>query len=109
MPYVTPGVAAMAVAAARGCDVAMPRVNGRAEPVCAAYRRSALPAVTAALDAGRLAASDLANHLYVTWLEGLHPELFRSLNTPAVFALFLYAFQSLRYVPPRLDPHHLHS
>src|SRR5712691_8194392 len=54
MPYVTPDFTEMAVAAARGCDAAMPRVEGRAEPVCAASRRSALPAVTAALDAGRL-------------------------------------------------------
>src|SRR6266851_2610473 len=90
MPYVTP------VVAARGCDAAMPRVNGRAEPVCAAYRRSALPAVTAALDAGRLAASDLANHLDVTWLAGLDPELFRSLNTPEDFERFHDAFPSQR-------------
>jgi len=96
MPYVTPEVAEMAVAAARGCDAAMPRVNGRAEPVCAAYRRSALPAVTAALDAGRLAAADLANHLDVTWLEGLDPELFRSLNTPEDFERFHDAFPAQR-------------
>jgi molybdopterin-guanine dinucleotide biosynthesis protein A len=96
MPYVTPNVAEMAVAAARGCDAAMPRVNGRAEPVCAAYRRSALPAVTAALDAGRLAAADLAAHLDVTWLEGLDPELFRSLNTPADFERFHDAFPAQR-------------
>ncbi len=96
MPYVTPEVAEMAVAAARGCDAAMPRVNGRAEPVCSAYRRSALPAVTAALDAGRLAAADLANHLDVTWLEGLDPELFRSLNTPEDFERFHDAFPAQR-------------
>ena len=81
MPYVPRGVAERAVAAARGCDAAMPRVGGRPEPVCAAYRRSSLPAITAALDAGRLKAADLADHLDVTWLEGLDPDLFRSLNT----------------------------
>jgi molybdopterin-guanine dinucleotide biosynthesis protein A len=96
MPYVTPEVAEMAVAAARGCDVAMPRVEGRAEPVCAAYRRSALPAVTAALDAGRLAAADLVAHLDVTWLEGLDPDLFRSLNTPEDFERFNDAFPAQR-------------
>src|SRR5713101_4183122 len=96
MPYVTPDVAEMAVAAARGCDAAMPRVEGRAEPVCAAYRRSALPAVTAALDAGRLAAADLAAQLDVTWLEGLDPELFRSLNTPEDFERFHDAFPAQR-------------
>jgi molybdopterin-guanine dinucleotide biosynthesis protein A len=96
MPYVTPEVAEMAVAAARGCDAAMPRVDGRAEPVCAAYRRSALPAVTAALDAGRLKAADLAAQLDVTWLEGLDPALFRSLNTPEDFERFHDAFPAQR-------------
>jgi molybdopterin-guanine dinucleotide biosynthesis protein A len=96
MPYVTPELAEMAVSAARGCDAAIPRVEGRAEPVCAAYRRSALPAVTAALDAGRFGATDLANQLDVTWLEGLDPELFRSLNTPEDFERFHDAFPAQR-------------
>src|SRR5216684_1476140 len=60
MPYVTPEVAEMAVAA------------------------------------GRLAASDLANHLDVTWLEGLDPDLFRSLNTPEDFERFHDAFPARR-------------
>lgn len=81
MPYVTRDIAQVAVAAARGCDAAMPRFGVRAEPVCAAYRRSSLPAITAALDSGRLRAADICDHLDVTWLEGLDPDLFRSLNT----------------------------
>ncbi len=81
MPYVTRDVAEMAVAAARRCDAAIPRFGSRVEPVCAAYRRSSLAVVKAALDGGRLKASDLAGQLDVTWLEGLDPDLFRSLNT----------------------------
>jgi len=96
MPYVTRAVAEMAVAAARGCDAAMPRVGGRPEPVCAAYRRSSLPAVTAALDAGRLKASDLCDQLDVTWLEGLDPDLFRSLNTLDDYGRFHDAFPAQR-------------
>jgi len=96
MPYVTRAVAEMAVAAARGCDAAMPRVGGRPEPVCAAYRRSSLPAVTAALDAGRLKASDLCDQLDVTWLEGLDPDLFRSLNTLDDYERFHDAFPAQR-------------
>jgi molybdopterin-guanine dinucleotide biosynthesis protein A len=88
MPYVTREVAEMAVAAARRCDAAMPRVGGRPEPVCAAYRRSALPAVTAALESGRLKAADVADGLDVTWLEGLDPDLFRSLNTREEYQRF---------------------
>lgn len=96
MPYVTLDVAEIAVAAARGCDAAMPRVGDRPEPVCAAYRRSALPALTAALDAGRLKASDVVEGLDVTWLEGLDPDLFRSLNTPEDYVRFNDAFPTQR-------------
>ena len=96
MPYVTREFAEMAVAAARGCDAAMPRLDGRPEPVCAAYRRSSLAAVTAALDAGRLKAADVADRLDVTWLEGLPPDLFRSLNSAEDYGRFHDAFSTQR-------------
>jgi molybdopterin-guanine dinucleotide biosynthesis protein A len=82
MPYVTQEVAQLAVAAARSCDAAIPRIDGRAEPVCGAYRRSALPFITGAVNTGRFKAAELVAELDVTWLEGLDPQLFRSLNTP---------------------------
>ena len=82
MPYVTQEVANMAIAAARRCDAALPRIDGRPEPLCGAYRRTALPFITGALNIGRLKAADVASELDVTWLEGLDPQLFRSLNTP---------------------------
>ena len=96
MPYVTRSVAEMAVAAARGCDAAMPRIDGRAEPVCAAYRRSALPVITAALDSGQRRAADIAARLDVTWLEGLDSEIFRSLNTLEDYKRFHDAFAAQR-------------
>ena len=96
MPYVTIDLAQLAVAAARRCDAAIPRIDGRAEPVCGAYRRTALPAISAALDSGLLRAADLAESLDVTWLEGLEPEQFRSLNTPADLARFNAEFPSQR-------------
>src|SRR3981081_1482367 len=82
MPYVTQEVAQLAVAAARACDAAIPRIDGRPEPVCGAYRRSSLPFITGAINMGRLKVADIAAELDVTWLESLDPELFRSLNTP---------------------------
>lgn len=88
MPYVTQELAEMAVAASSGCDAAMPRLDGRPEPACAAYRKSALPAITRALDAGRYRAADLAENLDVTWLEDLDPDLFRSLNAPEDYERF---------------------
>jgi molybdopterin-guanine dinucleotide biosynthesis protein A len=88
MPYVTREVAAMTVAAARTCDAAVPRIDGRAEPVCAAYRRSALPVITAALDAGNRRAADVLAGMEVTWLEDIPPEVVRSINTPDEYLRF---------------------
>ena len=96
MPYVTRALAEIAVAAVHGCDAAIPRIGGRPEPVCAAYRRSALPAITAALDGGRYKAADLVDQLDVTWLEGLDAQLFRSLNTPADYERFRDGLASQR-------------
>ncbi len=96
MPYVTQEVAQMAVTAARRCDAAIPRIDGRPEPVCGAYRRSALPFITGAVNTGRLKASDLSAELDVTWLEHLDPDLFRSLNTPQDLERFHAEFASQR-------------
>jgi molybdopterin-guanine dinucleotide biosynthesis protein A len=96
MPYVTREIAEIAVTAARTCDAAIPRVDGRPEPVCAAYRRTVLPAITAALNAGQLKAADVTEQLDVTWLEDLAPDQLRSLNTPADVERFHAAFLSQR-------------
>jgi molybdopterin-guanine dinucleotide biosynthesis protein A len=96
MPYVTQDVAQMASAAARRSDAAIPRFDGRPEPVCGAYGRSALPAITEALNAGRLKTADAIADLDVTWLEGLDPDLFRSLNTPEDLERFHAEFASQR-------------
>jgi molybdopterin-guanine dinucleotide biosynthesis protein A len=96
MPYVTQDVAQMATAAARRSDAAIPRVDGRPEPVCGAYGRSALPAITEALNAGRLKTADAISDLDVTWLEGLDADLFRSLNTPDDLERFNAEFASQR-------------
>jgi molybdenum cofactor guanylyltransferase len=93
MPYVTQEVANIAIAAARRCDAALPLIGGRPEPVCGAYRRSALPFITGALNTGRLKAADIARDLDVTWLEGLDPRLFRSLNTPEDLEGFMSNFR----------------
>ncbi|MGH7762109.1 MAG: molybdenum cofactor guanylyltransferase [Candidatus Dormibacteraceae bacterium] len=96
MPYVTQEVVQMAVTAARRCDAAIPRIDGRAEPVCGAYRRTALPVITGAVNSGRFKAADLAAELDVTWLEHLDPHLFRSLNTPHDLERFHAEFASQR-------------
>ena len=96
MPYVTREFAHMAIVAARRSDAAIPWIDGRPEPVCAAYARSALPAMSEALDAGRLKAADAIAELDVTWLEDVDPDLFRSLNTPEDLERFHAEFASQR-------------
>jgi molybdopterin-guanine dinucleotide biosynthesis protein A len=83
MPYVTRSTGELAVAAARTCDAAIPRHDGLFEPVCGAYRKTALPAIVGALDAGNYTAHDVVMDLDVTWLEEIDPAEFDSLNTPA--------------------------
>src|SRR5262245_5334609 len=83
MPYVTQSTAELAVAAARSSDAAIPRHEGLYEPVCGAYRKTALPAIVGALDAGNYVAHDVVEYLDVTWLEGLDLIEFENLNTPS--------------------------
>ncbi|HEV2414213.1 MAG TPA: molybdenum cofactor guanylyltransferase [Candidatus Dormibacteraeota bacterium] len=96
MPYVEPMTAEVAVAAARNCDAAIPRHEGLFEPVCGAYRKTALPAIERALDMGNYVAHDVVEQLDVTWLENLDPAQFESLNTPADLERFHVALSSQR-------------
>jgi len=89
-------VAEIAVAAARRCDAAIPRHDGLFEPVCGAYRKSSLPAIVGALDAGNYTAHDVVELMDVTWLEGLDPAQFESLNTPADLERFNAALSAQR-------------
>ena len=89
MPYVTRATAEVAVAAARNSDGAIPRHDGIFEPVCGAYRKTALPVIVGALDAGSYTAHDAVAALDVTWLESIDPEELESLNTPADLERFL--------------------
>jgi molybdopterin-guanine dinucleotide biosynthesis protein A len=96
MPYVTRSAAEVAVMAARSCDAAIPRHDGLFEAVCGAYRKTALPSIVGALDAGQFTAHDVVEHLDVTWLEGLDPAQFESLNTPADLERFHAALSAQR-------------
>jgi molybdenum cofactor guanylyltransferase len=96
MPYVERSTAELAVAAARSCDAAIPRHDGLFEPVCGAYRKTALPAIVNALDARNYVAHDVVQNLDVTWLEGLEPAQFESLNTPADLERFHAALSAQR-------------
>jgi molybdenum cofactor guanylyltransferase len=70
-------------------DAAVPRIDGRPEPACAAYRRSAAGPIAAALESGRRRATDVLADLRVRWLDGEDPALFVDLDTPADYERFL--------------------
>jgi molybdopterin-guanine dinucleotide biosynthesis protein A len=89
MPYVTGALLRRLAAAAEGHDAAVPRVRGLLQPACAAYRRRALPAISAALEGGERKASEVIRRLEVSWLDGEQPELFANLNTPSEYRAFL--------------------
>jgi molybdopterin-guanine dinucleotide biosynthesis protein A len=93
---VTRTTAELAVAAARNADAAIPRHDGLYEPVCGAYRKTALPAIVNALDAGNYTAHDVVERLDVTWLETIDDEEFESLNTPAELDRFNATFPAQR-------------
>lgn len=93
MPYVTAASASIVLAALAGHAAAVPLVAGRAEPLFAAYARSAAPAIEAALGAGRYRARDVLRELDVAWVTGLDPLELRSLNTPRDYDAFLDALR----------------
>ncbi|HEY4027782.1 MAG TPA: hypothetical protein VGO86_15250, partial [Candidatus Dormibacteraeota bacterium] len=70
-------------------DAAVPRIDGRPEPACAAYRRSAAGPIAAALRTERLRAAGALAELRVHWLDGEDPALFANLNTPDDYRRFL--------------------
>jgi molybdopterin-guanine dinucleotide biosynthesis protein A len=96
MPYVTSDLALRIATAAEGHDAAVPRIHGRPEPACAAYRQSALGTITAALDRGELRASAVLAGIDVNWLDGVDRALLTNLNTPAEFGAFLAGIPKTR-------------
>ena len=96
MPAVEAELVRRLLAASAGHDAAVPRVGGRPEPTCAAYRRSAAGWITGQLDAGRWRVADALEGLHVRWLEGEPAGLFADLDTPEDYARFLDALRKKR-------------
>lgn len=96
MPRVTPALCRRLVAAAEAgaIDAAVPRVDGRPQPACSAYRQSAAGPIAAALAGGRSRATDALAELRVRWLDGEDAELFSNLNTPGDYRRFLDALRN---------------
>src|SRR5437879_8646529 len=93
MPGVGVALTEKLLAASAGHDAAVPRVGGRPEPTCAAYRRSAAAPVTRLLDAGQRRAADVLRDLDVRWLDDEPAGQFADLDTPEDYAAFLDAMR----------------
>ncbi len=83
MPNVTPALLSRLLRASQGWDAAVPRLAGRPQPTCAAYRPAALGPLKAALQQRRLKLSDAVAGLAVNWLDEEDARLFENMNTPA--------------------------
>ncbi|MGC9530065.1 MAG: molybdenum cofactor guanylyltransferase [Candidatus Bipolaricaulaceae bacterium] len=68
MPLIRPALARLVLAAAGGVDVAVPVIRGHHEPLCAAYRKRALPVLWAALEEGDYKITSLYSSLRVARL-----------------------------------------
>jgi molybdopterin-guanine dinucleotide biosynthesis protein A len=95
MPWLPLDLALTMVEAAAGFDAAVPRVAGRPEPVAAAYRKSALRPIDAAIAAGRLKAAEVLEDMDVTYLD-LPAASFRSINTPDEYSNLLLEVGKLK-------------
>lgn len=80
LPDVHPeGIRLVVAALTDGVDVALPR----GEPLHAAWRRSALPEVRAAIVRGDLAVRAVLDRLRVATVDGIDPRWLRNVNAPA--------------------------
>jgi molybdopterin-guanine dinucleotide biosynthesis protein A len=89
LPAASPAAVRAVVQALRDAPeahVAVPVLGGRPEPLHAAWRRSALPAVEAALAAGTGAVRAVLDALGAVPVEGLDPAWFANANRPADLA-----------------------
>lgn len=96
MPRVSPDLLGRLLRASDGFDAAVPRLGGRPEPACAAYRRSAALGIATALAEGRWKAAEALASLRVHWLDGEDPGAFVNLNTIADYRAFLDAARKRR-------------
>ncbi len=63
-------------------DVILPESKGQAQPLCAVYRRTALPAIERAIDSARWKILDAIQPLHVVRVARNDEALFRNCNTP---------------------------
>ncbi len=93
MPHLQPDLLRLLDAECRGYEAAVPVVDGRMQPICAVYARSAAPRLEALFRSGCRSVQEAVRALNVHLvdeerLRAADPELcsFRNVNTPAEYA-----------------------
>lgn len=97
MPFVKPRLVRHLLFLAAEVNVVVPIVNGYYEPLCTAYRKSAIPVIQESLDLGNLKVTRIYEHLCVRQVsecevKRFDPEFssFVNLNTPRELRLLTY-------------------
>lgn len=83
LPWAAPSAVATVLAALGDADAAVPVVDGRWEPLHAAYRRAVLPALRRAFEGGERAPRQALAAVRVADVRGLRRHWVASANTPA--------------------------
>lgn len=89
MPFIGASFAAAVLASlAPGAEAAVPRVDGRPQPLASAYRAGIVDTIDGLLASGRRSMGDLLDALEVRWLDDLAgaAEAVRNVNTPPELA-----------------------
>lgn len=101
MPRASARLAAALLLRCAGHDAAVPRVNGRAQPTCAAYALTAAGKIGAYLDRGGRRATEALNDLDAILVderdlanEGLAAAELADLDTPADYAAFIASLRA---------------
>lgn len=96
MPRASVRLAALLLARCAGHDAAAPRVEGRAQPVCAAYATTAAAPIGAYLDGGERRAAAALERLDAVFVgedelerEGIGTDELADLDTPARYEAFI--------------------
>ena len=99
MPRASARLAALLIQRCAGHDAAVPRLDGRAQPTCAAYARTGAAKIGGYLDRGARRATEMLDELDAVFVE--EPELARmgiaalelaDLDTPADYDAFIATF-----------------
>ncbi len=96
LPFVKPELVRYLLSRADGVDIVVPIINGFYEPLCAVYRRTAIPVIEETLDLGERKITEICDRLCLTEvsepdIRRFDPELssFVNLNTPKQLRLLL--------------------